>query len=208
MNKSMCGVTAAALAGVLATAGCGKAKPSTADSAAPAAAANANANGGIVYSAADVAFMQGMIGHHAQALVMAEMAPTHGANPQVLTLCKKIDISQRDEINMMRQWLADRKQTVPDSTKPMAMLMPGMLSPAQLDSLAASRDTTFDRLFLTFMIQHHEGALKMVKDLFASTGGGQSPELFRYASDVDADQRAEINRMQQMLNTSSGSRAQ
>ena len=206
MNRSMCVVTAGALAGALIIAGCGKAKPSAADSAAPAAAASAN--GGIVYSAADVAFMQGMIGHHAQALVMAEMAPTHGASPQVLTLCKKIDISQRDEITMMRQWLADRKQTVPDSTKPMAMLMPGMLTPAQLDSLAKSRDTLFDRLFLTFMIQHHQGALKMVKDLFASTGGGQSPELFRYASDVDADQRAEIDRMQQMLNTSSGSRAQ
>ena len=191
--------TAGALVCALAIASCTKDKEQVAQSGGAASGSVAP------FSAADVSFMQGMIGHHAQALVMAEMAPTRGASASVLTLCKKIDISQRDEIAMMRQWLADRKQPVPDSAKAMAMMMPGMLTPAQLAQLAAARDTAFDRLFLTFMIQHHEGALTMVKTLFASPGGGQASEMFRYASDVTADQTAEIERMQQMLDSSSPS---
>ncbi len=138
---------------------------------------------------------------------MAAMAPTHGASDRVKLLCKKIDISQQDEIDMMEHWLQDRHQSVPDPDKPMAMAMPGMLTAEQLKQLDAARDTTFDRLFLTFMIQHHNGALDMVKTLFDAPGGGEAPEIYRYASDVTADQTAEIERMQQMLNAPSPSSA-
>jgi uncharacterized protein (DUF305 family) len=168
-------------------------------------------------TAADVHFMRGMIAHHAQALVMAAMAPTHGASAKVLLLCKKITISQHGEIVLMQNWLRDRNQTVPDPKDPhfnempgmpgMQNMMPGMLSSEQLKQLDQASDTTFDRLFLTFMIQHHEGALTMVADLFASPGSGQGADIFRYATDVDADQRAEIGRMQLMLNPLSGSQS-
>ncbi len=163
------------------------------------------------FTTADVEFMQGMIHHHAQALVMAAMAPTHGASPQVLTLCRKITISQRDEIELMSNWLKDRHQEVPEphthSHGAMDMsflehpMMPGMLTPAQIATLDESSGTEFDRLFLTGMIQHHEGALKMVATLFDSPGSGQGSEIFGYASGVDADQRAEIERMQGLLTT-------
>jgi uncharacterized protein (DUF305 family) len=169
------------------------------------------------YTAADVQFMQGMIAHHAQALVMAAMAPTHGASAQVSLFCKKVIISQRDEIELMQNWLKDRGQAVPDPNDTHAhdampgmkmddssMLMPGMLTAEQLKQLDQARGATFDRLFLTFMIQHHEGALTMVKALFDSPGAGQTPEIFGYASGVDADQRAEIERMQGMLTTLPG----
>lgn len=173
-------------------------------------------NAAASFVAADVQFMQGMIAHHAQAVIMAAWAPTHGASPKVLQLCKKITISQRDEIALMQNWLRDRGQAVPDPSKaPMAMpgmtmdahagLMPGMLTAAQMQALDAARDSTFDRLFLQGMIQHHQGALTMVADLFAAPGGGQGSEIFRFATDVDADQRAEIGRMQQMLNSITGS---
>jgi uncharacterized protein (DUF305 family) len=154
---------------------------------------------GANYTAADVRFMQGMIHHHAQALKMAAMAPTHGAGPSVQLLCKKIDVSQKDEIALMSTWLKDRNQAVPDPNDPHPMMMPGMLTDAQLAALDQARDTTFDRLFLTDMIQHHEGAIKMVADLFATPGAGQASEMFRFASDVDADQRGEIQRMRAML---------
>ena len=154
---------------------------------------------GANYTAADVRFMQGMIHHHAQALKMAAMAPTHGAGPSVQLLCKKIDVSQKDEIAMMSTWLKDRNQAVPDPNDPHPMMMPGMLTDAQLTELDKARDSTFDRLFLTGMIQHHEGAIQMVKDLFATPGAGQASEIFRFASDVDTDQRGEIARMQAML---------
>jgi uncharacterized protein (DUF305 family) len=169
------------------------------------------------YTAADVQFMQGMIAHHAQALVMARMAPTHGASAQVSLFCKKVIISQRDEIELMQNWLKERGQTVPDPNDTHAhdampgmkmddhsMLMPGMLTAEQLKQLDEARDTTFDRLFLTFMIQHHQGALTMVAALFDSPGAGQTPEIFGYATGVDADQRAEIERMQGMLTSLSG----
>ncbi len=170
-------------------------------------------NAAASFVSADVQFMQGMIAHHAQAVVMAAWASTHGASPKVLQLCKKITISQRDEIALMQNWLRDRDQTVPDSAAPghagMAMtgmgghagLMPGMLTADQLKALDEARGTAFDRLFLTGMIQHHRGALTMVVDLFAAPGGGQGSEIFRFATDVDADQRAEIGRMEQMLNS-------
>ena len=162
------------------------------------------------YTAADVKFMQGMIGHHAQALVMAAMAPTHGARAQVSLFCKKVIISQRDEIVFMQTWLKDRGKTVPDPAAHMdmnmdmgdhSMLMPGMLTPEQMKQLDQAKDTTFDRLFLTFMIQHHQGALTMVAELFDSPGAGQTAEIFGYATGVDTDQRAEIERMEGMLST-------
>ncbi len=167
---------------------------------------------GPAYTSADVQFMQGMIGHHAQAVVMAAMAPTHGASAKVALFCRKVDISQRDEIVLMQTWLRDKGQAVPDPLATTghdamagmdmgdhAMLMPGMLTPEQLKQLDQARDTTFDRLFLTFMIQHHKGALTMVATLFDSPGAGQTPEIFGYATGVDADQRAEIARMEGML---------
>lgn len=182
-----------------------------------AQATQAQAQSGPAYTVADVQFMQGMIGHHAQAIVMAAMAPTHGASAQVSLFCRKIMLSQRDEIELMQSWLRDRGEKVPapgdahaHGALPMdmamdrgdhAMLMPGMLTAEQLAQLEQARDATFDRLFLTFMIQHHEGALIMVAKLFDSPGAGQTPEIFGYATGVDADQRAEIGRMQGMLTT-------
>ena len=176
---------------------------------APTLAARASAQGAPDYTAADVQFMQGMIHHHAQALVMAGMAPTHGASARVRLLCEKITLSQRDEINMMRQWLQYRKQQVPDTANHMmmSMMMPGMLSDAQMRQLDQARDTAFDRLFLAGMIQHHTGALRMVADLVAAPPSGQESEIFRFITDVDADQRAEIGVMQQMLYNLNGSGA-
>ncbi len=167
------------------------------------------------YTRADVDFMQGMIHHHAQAIVMSTMAASHGASEKVLLLCKKIIISQRDEIGFMQGWLKDRNQAAPDPKDPhfgemagmpgMKMTMPGMLSDEQLKALDQAKGADFDRLFLTGMIQHHKGALTMVADLNAAPGGGQQPDIFRFVTDVQADQTAEIGRMQQMLNTSPGS---
>jgi uncharacterized protein (DUF305 family) len=171
------------------------------------------------YTPADVEFMQGMIWHHAQAVVMSDWAPTHGASTQVATLCKKIALSQRDEINVMQHWLHDRGLSAPDpltmwaddtamAWQMMPMKMPdgkmmtrmsGMLSPAQMHQLEAAHDTTFDRLYLQYMIGHHQGALDMVKDLFATPGGGQEPVLFGFATDIDAGQRVQIARMQALL---------
>jgi uncharacterized protein (DUF305 family) len=161
------------------------------------------------YTPADVEFMQGMIHHHAQALVMAAMAPTHGASAQLVNFSRKITISQRDEIELMRNWLKERKQDIPEphthshGDSDVSFLehpmMPGMLTPAQIKELDAANGTEFDRLFLTGMIKHHEGALVMVKTLFDTPGSGQGAEIFGYASGVDADQRAEIERMQGML---------
>lgn len=155
---------------------------------------------GAGYTVADVRFMQDMIGHHAQAIVMAALAPTHGASTNVLRLAEKIDISQRDEIAMMRDWLRQRNQPVPDSVHLHAM-MPGMLTPEELKRLDAARGAEFDRLFLSFMIRHHEGALMMVEKLFETAGAAQDPDLFRFVTDVDADQRDEIYAMQQLLET-------
>jgi uncharacterized protein (DUF305 family) len=146
---------------------------------------------------------------------MAAMAPTHGASPQVRLFCRKILGSQRDEIELMQNWLRERGERVPDpndahagmemamdmdmSREDHAMLMPGMLTAEQIAQLDRARGAEFDRLFLTLMIRHHEGALTMVAKLFDSPGSGQEPELFGYATGVDADQRAEIERMQGML---------
>lgn len=148
---------------------------------------------------ADVKFMQDMIGHHAQALVMAAMAPKNGASEMVLRLAEKIDISQRDEILMMKDWLTTRGQALPDEHAHHALQMPGMLTPAQLAELGSARGREFDRLFLRYMIQHHEGALQMVDVLFASPGAGQDPDIFRFATDVGTDQLDEIDVMTHML---------
>ena len=143
--------------------------------------------------------MQDMIGHHSQALVMAGMVPSRSRNPSLRLLAEKIDISQRDEIATIRRWLRTRHE--PDSSAHRHEMMPGMLTQAELDQLGAAQDSSFDRLFLTFMIRHHEGALTMVARLFASPGSAQDPELAGFATDVDADQRAEINRMRALLAT-------
>ena len=161
--------------------------------------APAAATAGTGFTVADVHFMQHMIGHHAQAIQMAELAPSHGASPSVLKLAQKIHISQRDEIGMMTAWLTARKQPVPAEHDSMAMMMPGMLTPAQFAQLGYARGPAFDRLFLSFMIRHHEGALQMVQDLFKTKEAAQDPDLFRFVTDVDADQRDEIYVMEGML---------
>lgn len=162
------------------------------------------------YTDADIKFMSGMIPHHAQAIVMAGWAPTHGASPAVLTLCSRIINSQRDEIHLMQTWLRDRNQPVPqpDSSGTvmmdmngmrMPMVMPGMLTPEQMKELNAAHGQDFDRLFLQFMIQHHHGAVSMVQDLFATNGAAQDLIVFKLATGINADQTTEIARMQRML---------
>ncbi len=160
------------------------------------------------YTDADVEFMTGMIGHHAQAIVMAKWVPTHNADPAVQRLAERIINAQEDEIATMQRWLADRGKPIPDS-KPMthdmpgmdhsAMMMPGMLSAAQMTELNAARGPDFDRLFLLYMIQHHKGATAMVTKLFGTPGAGQDETIFKFASDVNVDQTTEIARMQRML---------
>jgi uncharacterized protein (DUF305 family) len=160
-------------------------------------------------TAADAHFMTGMIHHHGQALVMAGWAPTHGASPTVQTLCARIINAQRDEIRTMQQWLQDRGYPAPEPTPgPMAMkmndttramLMPGMLTEEQMHQLDQARGETFDSLFLTFMIQHHKGAVSMVKTLFGTYGAGQDETVFKFANDVSVDQTTEIARMEKML---------
>jgi uncharacterized protein (DUF305 family) len=157
------------------------------------------------YTAADVYFMSGMIHHHAQAVLMAGWAPSHGASASVQALCERIVVAQRDEIALMERWLRDRHESVPevdaehDVMPGMEHMMPGMLTAAQLAQLDSSRGPEFDRHFLRFMIQHHQGAITMVNQLFGSQGGGEEETVFRFASDVYADQTTEIDRMQKML---------
>ena len=164
------------------------------------------------HTAADAQFMRGMIHHHAQAVVMAKWAPTHGAGADLRRLAERIVVAQQDEIALMQGWLRDKGEPVPEPTPgPMRMtmpdgtehemLMPGMLTEAELKQLDAARGAEFDRLFLTFMIRHHEGALGMVDELFASKGAGQDEDTFRLASDVFADQTTEIRVMKEMLAT-------
>lgn len=150
----------------------------------------------------DVKFMQGMIGHHAQALEMVALVPTHTGNADLKKLALRIDLSQADEIRMMQRWLEVRGQHIPDLNAMHmhgATLMPGMLTPDEMKQLAAARGDEFDRLFLEGMIKHHGGALTMVETLFAEPGAGQDSEIFAFASDVEADQRMEIDRMGAML---------
>jgi uncharacterized protein (DUF305 family) len=157
------------------------------------------------HTPADTRFMQHMIGHHAQALEMTKLVASRTSRDDMRLLADRIDVSQRDEIALMRQWLAKRGEEVPsmDAQHHAAMghehLMPGMLTAAELARLAQATGTEFDRLFLEDMIRHHEGALTMVKDLFGTPGAGQESETYSFASDVDADQRAEIARMRALL---------
>jgi uncharacterized protein (DUF305 family) len=152
---------------------------------------------------ADVKFMQGMIGHHQQAVEMVALIPTHSGREDMQLLGHRIDLSQADEIKMMTRWLEVRGQEIP-SEHAMHMhgatLMPGMLTPEEMERLAAAKGSEFDRLFLEGMMKHHGGAITMVNELFATPGAGQEVEIFSFASDVDADQRMEIDRMGAMLN--------
>jgi uncharacterized protein (DUF305 family) len=157
----------------------------------------------------DVQFVTGMIHHHAQALVMSGYAPTHGARASVRTLAARITNAQNDEIALMQRWLGDRRQPVPEVMvmngtvmvhgADHAMHMPGMLTLDQLAALDRARGPEFDRLFLTLMIQHHEGAVTMVEQLLEHDGAAQDREVFKLASDVHVDQTTEIARMRRML---------
>ena len=176
----------------------------------PAGIAKARRDSALLpYTAADIAFMTGMISHHAQAIKMSNWAPGRGAGDAVRRLTARIINAQADEIVIMQQWLADRNQPVPEPNPAgmtmkhgdheMMHLMPGMLSEAQMQQLEKARGKEFDRLFLTFMIQHHKGAVRMVDELFASPGAGQDQIVFKFASDVHTDQTTEIARMESML---------
>jgi uncharacterized protein (DUF305 family) len=157
---------------------------------------------------ADVRFMSGMIIHHEQAVLMAGWAPTHGAGPDVARLCRKISVSQRDDIDLMKRWLQEHGHAIPDTSwvfdyEGSGMrtheLMAGMLSSEQLAALDAARGEEFDRLFLEGMIGHHAGAVTMVKNLLASPGGAQDNFVFEFATDINSSQTVEIHLMQRML---------
>jgi uncharacterized protein (DUF305 family) len=159
-------------------------------------------------SQADVEFMRGMIMHHGQAVVMTDLIPSHTENAEIRSLGARIGLSQADEMKFMKRWLKARGEPVtmampgmPDMDKNGSAMpaMPGMLTPKQMDELRQAKGAEFDRLFLTGMIQHHNGALVMVKQLFDTPGAGQDAELFDFATDADNTQRAEIAIMQGML---------
>lgn len=154
------------------------------------------------FTDADVKFMHGMIAHHAQAVEMTELLKTRTNSRDVGKLALRIELSQRDEIRMMERWLHDRGEDVGDAHALHVhdgMLMPGMLTDAQMHELAAATGTQFDRLFLEDMIRHHDGALVMVKDLLATPGAAQESDMFTFISDIDADQRMDMERMGSML---------
>ena len=155
------------------------------------------------YMAADVDFVRMMIPHHEQALEMTAMVPSRSARDDLPLLAERLEVSQTDEIAMMEQWLAERGQAPPPGERHAGHgdgdMMPGMLTDDELSQLAQARGTEFDRLFLQFMIRHHEGALVMVEDLLSDGRGGQEPQIFQLAQHIDADQRVEISRMKQLL---------
>ena len=165
--------------------------------------------GRLPYADADVDFMAGMIPHHAQAVIMAGWAPSHGARKDVAILCERIVVGQRDEIALMQTWLRDRGLEVPDATSTRhkmkmngmehEMLMPGMLSDEEMAALDRARGPEFDRLFLQGMIRHHQGAIDMVDVLFKAYGAAQDETVFKFANDVQADQSIEIGVMNKML---------
>lgn len=167
------------------------------------------------FVAADVHFMTGMIAHHSQAVIMAGWAPSHGASRSLQALCERIVVGQGDEINLMRTWLADRHLPVPDAKSTrmhmvmdgmeMDMLMPGMLTDEEMAALDKARGKEFDRLFLIGMIKHHGGAISMVNELNAAQGAAQDEVVFKFSTDVFADQTTEIERMTRMLNSLQGS---
>jgi uncharacterized protein (DUF305 family) len=155
------------------------------------------------HTAADASFMQGMIPHHQQALEMTALVAARTEARDIKLLALRIELSQVDEINLMKGWLRQRNEPVPGEGAHGAHvghgLMPGMLTPDEMAQLAAARGAEFDRLFLGYMIRHHEGALTMVAQLFGTTGGGQQSEIFQFAADVEADQSMEISRMKKLL---------
>src|SRR3954463_5632231 len=153
---------------------------------------------GALYTKADVEFMQGMIAHHAQAIVMSRMAEANGANPRVLKLSRKIDQSQVPEIIIMQQWLRRYGQFAPDTASWHDMRMDGMLTDDELEAMSEAKGVAFDRLFLTGMIKHHAGALKMVDALFKSPGAGQEVDASVFANDVVTAQTAEIGIMRHL----------
>jgi uncharacterized protein (DUF305 family) len=209
MRRCFPRLTAAAPVVLVAVAACGTGArtPAVLSGAPRSPAALARADGGRPpYTAADVHFISGMIVHHAQAVLIAGWAPTHDAGPAVRALCERIVVAQRDEIAFMQRWLAQRGEPVPDAVPGHAhggMLMPGMLTAEQLAELDRARGAEFDRLFLTYMIQHHEGAIVMVEALFGANGAGQDEDIFKFAADVNADQTTEIDRMRTMLDAQS-----
>lgn len=221
---------AAAMLFVLSLPACAPAVPNTADPPGPRASPERAAELEALYRArverdrqrfteADVRFMTDMIVHHGQALVMAGLAPERAESQPIRVLAARIENAQRDEIALMQRWLRDRGREAPEVHVSGAALhvqttghghhdhsgMPGMLSQTQLDELAAANGREFDRLFLTYMIEHHRGAMIMVRELLGADGAAQDPELFRFASDVHVDQAAEIARMESMLTAMSGS---
>lgn len=215
---------------VVAVAACGGAPSASPEGPAPASAApavfqpgapgesarqvDAREMTGLVmpHTEADADFMRGMIHHHQQAVEMVDLLETRTQDRQMRQLALRIEISQRDEIGFMERWLEARDEDPPamggmdhagmdHAAMGHAMpMMPGMLTPEQMAELEAAEGVAFDRLFLEYMIQHHDGAIVMVEELFASPGAGQEPEINRFATDVDADQSMEIQRMQAMLN--------
>ncbi len=203
---------AAALLVVLVTAGCRSAGGGTASTPivqpgapgesnrvlTPAAASDLSK---VQATPADVKFMQGMIGHHAQAIEMTDLIASRTSREQMKLLGQRIAVSQADEMNMMRTWLKARGQEVPaeHAHHMPGGMMPGMLTPEQMAELTAATGEAFDKLFLRYMIQHHEGALAMVDDLFKTPGAGQEGDINAFAADVDSDQRMEIDRMRALL---------
>ena len=157
---------------------------------------------GVRHTAADVRFMQAMLRHHAQALEMTALVASRTTREDLRLLAQRIDVSQTDEIKMMREWLQARGAQVPAEHAHAATAeeaMPGMLTAQEMSALADAQAAAFDRLFLDLMIKHHEGALVMVTQLFASPGAGQESEIFAFASDVMSDQQMEIARMKRMI---------
>jgi uncharacterized protein (DUF305 family) len=217
MNRSSWQLAAAALMAAAASAGCrtaARAPVVGSPAPTPASPAATPADDARLRRAADAAFMRAMMGHHAQALAMTALVPERSRRDDIRLLAQRIETTQRDEIALMQQWLRARGEAVPsvDPQHPQHAqhgdmqhgpqgqhAMPGMLTPAELARLAQTTGAEFDRLFLQSMIRHHEGALTMVADYFRTPGAGQDAEAFRLASDVDADQRAEIRRMRATL---------
>lgn len=154
---------------------------------------------GVNWTAADVHFMQGMIAHHAQAIAMSKIAYANNANPKLKFFATKIDQSQRAEIVQMQGWLVDHGQMAPDTMSYKTVMMTGMLTPAEMAELEKAKGPEFDKMYLNYMIKHHQGAIQMVKDLFATPMSGQETNINVFANDVDQVQTAEIAAMYQML---------
>ena len=208
LGSAACASAPAARSPIALAAGTGLMVPGSAATAVALATADSFA---IAFAPADVEFMQGMVPHHAQAVIMGGWAPSHGARADVQRLCLRIVAAQSDEIGMMRRWLRERKQDVPDSTATRhvmkmngmvhEMMMPGMLTDEEMAGLGVARGAAFDRLFLTGMIRHHRGAIEMVETLLRHGNAGHDETVFRFANDVVSDQSAEITTMLRMLET-------